>query len=537
MKKIFTLIAAGMCGLAAMATTYTGQLTVTINGQSSTENEVSINVDQNGDLYTLSLENFVLGGQMAIGNIVIPELQAIDANGVKVLTTNQNITIAEGTDTSVPTWVGPGLGEIPVQMTSAFNDQHIVAYIDINFEQLGQVIAVKFDNTLDDFQIGNNGFEIWAEAASGYKPEPMFWHSFQTATGNFAAMAGDHIFQSQVTRPGSDGQYSAVLTSTKVIGIVANGTMTTGRLNAGNATAANTANHSYLDMSATDVDHFQNPYYVTLQARPDALKTWVRFYQQEFQAAHPYATVNAVITDGTRYQDPEDQAYTNVVAKATNRTIAINNSQWQEITVPFDYDTYAANNAEAKALLVTFSTNADAGQGSCKVEGGLWGIGGTITDADSLFVDDISLVYNAGVTDLRFQGQTLEGFDPETKQYNITLNAPQAAPARAAAVSTDDFAVDTDGQSAYVGARVDTADNGYLANVAAVSADLQNINVYTININEPTTAVSDINAGKTIAATAYYNLAGVRVSQPQQGINIVVTRYTDGTQKAEKVVF
>ncbi|MBQ1611505.1 MAG: hypothetical protein II087_06360, partial [Muribaculaceae bacterium] len=48
-----------------------------------------------------------------------------------------------------------------------------------------------------------------------------------------------------------------------------------------------------------------------------------QFNQGTPNSEHPYATVSAVITDGSRYQDPEDQAYTNVVAKAANRQISV----------------------------------------------------------------------------------------------------------------------------------------------------------------------------------------------------------------------
>lgn len=50
------------------------------------------------------------------------------------------------------------------------------------------------------------------------------------------------------------------------------------------------------------------------------------------------------------------------------------------------------------------------------------------------------------------------------------------------------------------------------------------------------TAVEEINANKTVAGVAYYNLAGQQSAQPVNGVNIVVTTYTDGSTSTAKVI-
>ena len=50
------------------------------------------------------------------------------------------------------------------------------------------------------------------------------------------------------------------------------------------------------------------------------------------------------------------------------------------------------------------------------------------------------------------------------------------------------------------------------------------------------TAVGTINAEAQVASVTYYNAMGVASSRPHQGVNIVVTRYTDGTTKTEKIL-
>ena len=50
------------------------------------------------------------------------------------------------------------------------------------------------------------------------------------------------------------------------------------------------------------------------------------------------------------------------------------------------------------------------------------------------------------------------------------------------------------------------------------------------------TGVNGINAGKTVASVKYYNVAGQAADKAFQGVNIVVTTYTDGTTQTVKVI-
>ena len=48
-------------------------------------------------------------------------------------------------------------------------------------------------------------------------------------------------------------------------------------------------------------------------------------------------------------------------------------------------------------------------------------------------------------------------------------------------------------------------------------------------------AITTIAGDKQAVSVRYYNLAGVESSEPQQGVNIKVTTYSDGTRKSEKI--
>ena len=127
---------------------YTDALVVTINGNSSTPQQTKINVDEKTDgTYTLSLNNFMLvdtESTIPVGNIVIHNIAADEADGVKNFAVNQKINIVEG-DVEAPFWMGPQLGEVPVDMTGKMTEYKLYCNINIDMSAtLNQVINVKF---------------------------------------------------------------------------------------------------------------------------------------------------------------------------------------------------------------------------------------------------------------------------------------------------------------------------------------------------------------------------------------------------------
>lgn len=150
MKKVFTLIAASAVTLAAMATDYTGKITVTVNENPNTQ-ETTISVVQNEDsTYKLSINNFMLVSPettIPVGNIVLDEMIGYTVNGVTTVVANQTIYIQPGnleglTDND---WMGPLLGPVPIIMAAQFDDTNAKVDIDIDMQSLmGQFINVKF---------------------------------------------------------------------------------------------------------------------------------------------------------------------------------------------------------------------------------------------------------------------------------------------------------------------------------------------------------------------------------------------------------
>lgn len=480
MKKLFTFIAAAMVAFATMATTYTGTLSVTINGgDPTTQDGVTITIDQNGNAYDLSLSNLILDG-MPVGSINLDGLTATTSGKVAMLYAYENVHIAEGDlEGYEGSWMGPMLGAVPIRMSARIYDNSVLAVnIDIDMmNAIGQIINVSFEsNNFDVFQIPNGDFEDW-KASSG---EPDHWHGFKSAKGSLVSWAKGTL--------GSDTGRSgkcAVATSGTTLGIVNNGTFTNGQLQAANMSATNTDNHSEMDKTSTAKDKNGDPYYTALAAKPDALQLWYKFTQGTAQTTYKYASVSAITFDGSYYQDPEDKTYSNVAAKA-KKTDITTTTTWTELNIPFVYEN--ADNSEA--ILITVSTNATPGKGS---------------NGDKIYVDDMKLVYNLpSVTDITKDGATIAGFDAETKDYVFEIGIDEV-------LTASQFAATIEGAAAGIlDIRVNEIPGGlgYEVAVCAISGDLA-LNKYTLTYLRPTTTLAGIIDGEAADRVIISNALGI----------------------------
>ena len=426
MKKFLSTMLAAVVAMAAGATDYTG--TLTVNGTAS---QATVQVTQSDSNYTVAINNVT-----SVGNITITAPGTTESGLTRVVT-SQEIEAGQA------------------NLVLAFNQYAMGFNLDIVSDQ-GNTTNVKFaqDGELTGYQIKNSGFENFK--GNG---EPFAWHGFKSASGGYAAMATTELTSSTEVRQGATGINCAVVTSKDMIFAIANGTMTTGRLNAGSMSADSPDNHSAMDMSSTETDDNGDPFYTIMHGRPDAIKFWIKFSQKKPQSTYKYATMSAIITNGTYYQDPEGNTnYTNKLATAKNDKIVT--CDWTEMNVPFSY---VNENVDGKALLVTFSTNATPGKGS----------GG-----DKVWVDDIALVYNAAITGISVKGAALEGFLQDVYEYNFEL-------ADGETISDSDIDATFISEHAYLVKKVLDTPDSYKVFVAVVSNDLNTIKVYTINYLKP----------------------------------------------------
>ena len=496
MKKIFTLLLVAMTAVVARATDYIVPVRVVVNDV-TTEQLGEFSIVENDGLYDISLKNFMLdseNGPMGVGNVELKGIEPYQDGKATLFVTEKEVTMTDGDDPNVVVWMASMLPPVNVLLRGKIEGDllYMNLYIDLT-ETMDQIIQVTVGN---GYQMPNPGFELWHMSDETHV-EPKGWHSFESASGGLASLAGHHLTRSTKAH---SGEACARIYSSSFFGIIANGTMTTGRLNAGSAIATDVENHAYLDTSRDEVDGAGDPFFVPMYSRPDSVAVWMKFRQGSPNEEHPYATISAVITDGTYYQDPEDKEYTNVVAKAKNDKIATTDGEWVRVTAPF---VYTENAVEPKAILVTISTNADAGQGS---------------DGDEVLVDDIQLIYNAKATGLKIKGMDVPGFSPDVMVYEMQLDEE---------ITADDIEVDVEGNTAHVLKAVEIVDGNYLCSVSVLTADMSAMSSYVVIVKSSATAIRSLQTATNRSAT-YFTLDGRQTKTLSPG-RIYIRRQADGT--------
>ena len=521
MKKIYTLMAAAIMAVAsARATDYSDKLRVTVDGNtvSASTNTATLDVkDASKGTYTLRIKNvkYTLYGQtVGIGTIVVDNFKGEQMPDGAVRLSAKTVKIEKGDDPDVQYWMG-AMSFLPIVGSTEGRLTDDNFYCVTTFNLLVTNIKLVFGD--GGFQISNSDFEDFHTIKSLVceTVEPNRWHTLASSEGLMAGAAllgSSRSYQSDSIRPGSTGSHSAVVTSTSIIGFGANGIMTTGRVKAASPIATSTSNHEYLDLTDTEKDSNGDPFYTKLNARPDSIVFWARFKQGPLSSAnkkYTFASMHAIVTDGTLYQDPEPSkaGYTNVAAKALCDDIA-STGEWTRFSLPFDYDSYATDGAAARAILVTFSTNARAGVASKDC-----------SQPDSLWVDDLSLVYNADVEGISVKGTPVGGFSADKTSYDLSAEGE---------LLPSDIDVTVSGHGALVTKTVTKTLRGCKVAVEVMSADYQTAHSYTLNISGAVpSAVDKVETSEGGRAVRIYNAGGQRVTAVGRGLAIV--RMADGT--------
>ena len=308
-----------------------------------------------------------------------------------------------------------------------------------------------FDAPFNNAQTGNNGVE------------PEHWHSFGSCVTNTltgTAKTGSQISQSSDTRNGVG--YSCKVNARNVLaGIIANGTVTTGRMNAGSTTASSSDNHNFTDPNNSN---FNEPW----TTKPDSIRFWAKFTTP---STTQYARLSAFIHGNAKVSDPLAG-----VSGSSGQVVAYGLYEWQrgdqgwhQYSVPFDYDSYASNGRTPAYILISFTTNRVAGQGSAN---------------DALYIDDIEMVYSAWLADIKANGTTIQGFSKNVFSYNVNfpmginhynpaqipvLTYTKLAHAQSRAVVSENLVLGTNN-------KIDTC-----RKVLTVTAEDGNQKIYTVN--------------------------------------------------------
>ena len=484
MKKQLLSLFLVAASLTANADDYTSSLYTTVNGVTTETQNVTATL-------TSSTVSFAIPGQDAISF-------SISGSATKTV----------GFVTYYTAYNNDGFFKGELRTNSRSGECALAATFN-QFAEDGSVTTYRFGAQRYVFgQLLGSDFETYHTATNGNysSDEPDGWHSFMSSvTGTVTGTVKKKVFTTinNEARPGSKGTKSVKLVSHSILGIPANGTLTTGRLYAQSIDKSDaTQNNSTSDPSSTNVDAAGDPFYAPLAASPDSIAVWVKFKQGDISSdnkAYKYASLNAVFTDGTKYQDPEAQTYTNVYGKATCTSIESKDFAWQRICVPFEYttpDNYTG------AILVTLSTNAQAGVGSTND-----------SNPDVLIIDDLELIYDTHLAAVTFNGTAIEGFEPEKTEYTVkytgalnNLDTRFGVTARGRVIGWSTNLVEANGKSDVI--------------ITTVGYDLLTTTKYVFHMvkDEPTEQYTG-NLAITLNGEA----------QDPQTTTIVTTKHDDGT--------
>ena len=263
-----------------------------------------------------------------------------------------------------------------------------------------------------NYAITNGGFEgNWSNS------EPNGWHSFPSATGSLASMAGgdDQFKRSTETRPGSTGSQSVFLSSNLIASVKANGNCTNGQINAGSMTASDASgNYNFSDPS-------NSGYNTPFVGNPDSMVFWAKYIpaDQNPSNSENKARMHTVITTNARYQDPEATSYANVkIAEATINYSATSSMGWQRLSVPFVYS--SLDPSTAAYVLVTFTTNQTPGGGTTYSSGSIFN---KTYYYDNIYLDDAEMIYNHGLKSLTVDGEAISFTNGQATTDKIYSNA------------------------------------------------------------------------------------------------------------------
>ena len=484
MKKLFTLALTGLMSLAAMAETYRCKLAVDVYGDPSDPMEIDLECTKNADgKYDILLKDFYFG-TMPVGDITINGIEAQTEKEFTFLTYDGTITLGGSWAT---------LGPLPVDFIGFVRGDRFSAHLLV--PNVG--VNVVLNNQIT--QIYGSDFENWHKA--GTSDEPNGWHGIKSGTG-LASFAGASAFISDDIPADSKGTKSVKLQSGVTLGISANGTITTGRMAVGDMDPANSKNNVFVDPSSTDVDGNGDPYYNTFHGRPTSITLWYKF-KNGGENTNP-ALISANVIGEGYFQEPtpEGTTYENLIANATSTLEATD--EWKKVTVPFDYETYGAEDLLTRSILVTINTCSVPGGGSKSED-----------DPDVLYVDDVQLNYEPVATSIRILNTEVEGFSADKTEYDITLPSVP---------TENDIDIECmNGDTVWPLCFYEN--NTFLVNL--YNQEMKLVKTYTFNVTIDTAVKGITSDAVNNAVTSRYNINGQKVGKNAKGL--VITRFADGT--------
>lgn len=279
-------------------------------------------------------------------------------------------------------------------------------------------VSLTNAQTYVDYQFNDPGFEgedTEDEIIGGNND----WRSFADAIGSLAGTASHH----PEVVAGKEG-YGVKVYSTSVLGVKANGNLTTGYVNMGNMSPADESNHNVSRVSEGLAMEFVGI--------PDAIGCWAKFIpgyyttgliMKKYYYPNEAARGRFIIHDANvDYKDPENTDADYEGSKIAEAAIMITptgtytgsgtnkrtytEGEWTYFEAPFTYYDNENEGVE-QYLLASFTTNPTPGE----------------TQEDYLWIDDVYFVYYSTLSSLKYDGVELLTGDETGATINIDLSS------------------------------------------------------------------------------------------------------------------
>ncbi len=504
--------------------TFSGDLTVYLEGgilMGTTEQSKILLTKESNGTYTFVLKNFNVAG-LNVGDATVPGIEGKEENGTITLEANDvEATVAGGA-------LEGTVSTITMSMAATIKGDYMVANISkvvvpgianayANFESK----VYPSITLLDDFEDEWVKCTPWDTAGnkkqSGKTPNGWCVSNVYTSIVSRAFVVGTRL---DIYDDGSD--FAVKLKNTDFAGQKIPAYMTLGT---SWATAIGADGHD------ADGGSFGGKKFTK---RPDAISF---DYMRDNSKGNENATVVAYLWKGTYTQKdvPGNTALTSLGIKKTTMTdrdrnilgmptdkggevtktsdaeciATINHAitkstegEWETLTIPFVYKT----NSTPEKINIIFSATDYFNRSK-------------IVSGNTLCVNNVKYVYYHSLSDLTFNGATIDGFNENRTEYTVKGN-----------MSDYKNAFDCTLKSAYSTKEVNwnDADNALTITVKGsnFAEDNESMTVYTVKFEGTGTGINNITTSTNSANGAIYDLSGRQLKTMQKGINIV--RSKDG---------
>lgn len=499
--------------------TFSGDLTVYLEGgilMGTTEQSKILLTKESDGKYTFVLKEFNVAG-LNVGDATVPGIEGKEENGTITLeATDVEATVAGGA-------LEGTVSTITMSMTATIKGDYMVANISkvvvpgianayANFESK----VYPSITLLDDFEDEWVKCTPWDTAGnkkqSGKTPNGWCVSNVYTSIVSRAFVVGTRL---DIYDDGSD--FAVKLKNTDFAGQKIPAYMTLGT---SWATAIGADGHD------ADGGSFGGKKFTK---RPDAISF---DYMRDNSKGNENATVVAYLWKGTYTQKdvPGNTALTSLDIKKTTMTdrdrnilgmptdkggevtktsdaeciATINHAitkstegEWETLTIPFVYKT----NSTPEKINIIFSATDYFNRSK-------------IVSGNTLCVNNVKYVYYHSLSDLTFNGATIDGFNENRTEYTVKGN-----------MSDYKNAFDCTLKSAYSTKEVNwnDADNALTITVKGsnFAEDNESMTVYTVKFEGTGTGINNITTSPNTANGAIYDLSGRQLKTMQKGINIV----------------